>query len=149
MKLRRNQYCPIHHHSGVEAIYVIQGEACYETPTRAFKLEKARRSPFLPVFRCGRWSPVDASPRPDGHRLRRVATPDNADGGSNRATARRVQVASPDSWRVTDNSDVIGLGKSSRPSGSCATSFYTKAFIASGLDQNNDPTLGSPTHVFV
>jgi hypothetical protein len=31
--------------------------------------------------------------RPGGHRLRRVATPDNADGGSNRATARRMQVA--------------------------------------------------------
>jgi quercetin dioxygenase-like cupin family protein len=29
-----------HHHSGVEAIYVIEGEACYETPTRAAKLQK-------------------------------------------------------------------------------------------------------------
>ena len=29
-----------HHHSGVEAIYVIKGEACYETPTRAVKLRK-------------------------------------------------------------------------------------------------------------
>ena len=29
-----------HHHSGVEAIYVIDGEACYETPTRAAKLQK-------------------------------------------------------------------------------------------------------------
>ena len=29
-----------HHHSGVEAIYVIEGEACFETPTRAAKLQK-------------------------------------------------------------------------------------------------------------
>jgi quercetin dioxygenase-like cupin family protein len=27
-----------HHHSGVEAVYVISGEACYATPDRAFKL---------------------------------------------------------------------------------------------------------------
>ena len=33
-------YSLLHHHSGVEAVYVIQGEACYETPTRAFKLQK-------------------------------------------------------------------------------------------------------------
>jgi quercetin dioxygenase-like cupin family protein len=29
-----------HHHPGVEAIYVLEGEACYETPTRAVKLQK-------------------------------------------------------------------------------------------------------------
>jgi quercetin dioxygenase-like cupin family protein len=29
-----------HHHSGVEAVYVIEGEACYETPTGASKLHK-------------------------------------------------------------------------------------------------------------
>lgn len=29
-----------HHHSGVEAVYVIEGEACYETPTRAARLQK-------------------------------------------------------------------------------------------------------------
>jgi quercetin dioxygenase-like cupin family protein len=33
-------YSLVHHHSGVEAVYVIQGEACYETPTHAFKLRK-------------------------------------------------------------------------------------------------------------
>jgi quercetin dioxygenase-like cupin family protein len=33
-------YSLLHHHSGVEAVYVIQGEGCYETPTRAFKLRK-------------------------------------------------------------------------------------------------------------
>ena len=27
-------------HSGVEAVYVIEGEACYETPTRGFTLRK-------------------------------------------------------------------------------------------------------------
>jgi quercetin dioxygenase-like cupin family protein len=29
-----------HHHSGVEAVYVVEGEACYETPTRASKLRR-------------------------------------------------------------------------------------------------------------
>lgn len=29
-----------HHHSGVEAVYVLEGEACFETPTRAHKLQK-------------------------------------------------------------------------------------------------------------
>jgi quercetin dioxygenase-like cupin family protein len=29
-----------HHHSGVEALYVLEGEACYETPTRAAVLRK-------------------------------------------------------------------------------------------------------------
>lgn len=33
-------YSVVHHHSGVEAIYVIAGEACYETPARAAKLRK-------------------------------------------------------------------------------------------------------------
>jgi quercetin dioxygenase-like cupin family protein len=29
-----------HHHSGVEAIYVLEGEACFETPERASRLRK-------------------------------------------------------------------------------------------------------------
>ena len=29
-----------HHHSGVEAVYVLEGEACYETPTVTAKLHK-------------------------------------------------------------------------------------------------------------
>lgn len=29
-----------HHHSGVEAVYVIEGQACYETPARAFTLSQ-------------------------------------------------------------------------------------------------------------
>src|SRR6201985_1520430 len=33
-------YSLLHYHSGVEAVYVIQGEACFETPTRTFKLQK-------------------------------------------------------------------------------------------------------------
>jgi quercetin dioxygenase-like cupin family protein len=31
-------YSLAHHHSGVEAIYVLEGEACYETPARGFTL---------------------------------------------------------------------------------------------------------------
>jgi quercetin dioxygenase-like cupin family protein len=33
-------YSLVHHHSGVEAVYVLEGEACYETPTRAARLRK-------------------------------------------------------------------------------------------------------------
>src|SRR5215203_192037 len=33
-------YSLTHHHSGVEAVYVLEGEACFETPTRAAKLQK-------------------------------------------------------------------------------------------------------------
>jgi quercetin dioxygenase-like cupin family protein len=33
-------YSLAHHHSGVEAVYVIEGEACFETPDRAVKLQK-------------------------------------------------------------------------------------------------------------
>ena len=29
-----------HHHSGVEAVYVLEGEACFETPTRALTLRQ-------------------------------------------------------------------------------------------------------------
>ena len=29
-------YSLAHHHSGVEAVYVVDGEACYETPARGF-----------------------------------------------------------------------------------------------------------------
>jgi quercetin dioxygenase-like cupin family protein len=38
--LTPGMYSLLHHHSGVEAIYVIKGEACFETPSRAFKLRK-------------------------------------------------------------------------------------------------------------
>lgn len=33
-------YSLVHHHSGVEALYVVEGQACYETPTRAATLQK-------------------------------------------------------------------------------------------------------------
>jgi quercetin dioxygenase-like cupin family protein len=33
-------YSLVHHHSGVEAVYVIEGEGCYETPKRAVTLRK-------------------------------------------------------------------------------------------------------------
>jgi quercetin dioxygenase-like cupin family protein len=33
-------YSLVHHHSGVEAVYVIEGEACFETPSRASTLHK-------------------------------------------------------------------------------------------------------------
>jgi quercetin dioxygenase-like cupin family protein len=33
-------YSLAHHHSGVEAVYVVEGEACYETPERGFTLRK-------------------------------------------------------------------------------------------------------------
>jgi quercetin dioxygenase-like cupin family protein len=33
-------YSLVHHHSGVEAVYVVEGQACYETPDRAFTLRK-------------------------------------------------------------------------------------------------------------
>jgi len=39
-RFKPGTYSLVHHHSGVEAIYVIEGEACYETPTRVFRLSK-------------------------------------------------------------------------------------------------------------
>jgi quercetin dioxygenase-like cupin family protein len=33
-------YSLVHHHSGAEAVYVLEGEACFETPTRAATLRK-------------------------------------------------------------------------------------------------------------
>jgi quercetin dioxygenase-like cupin family protein len=39
-KFTPGMYSLVHHHSGVEAVYVVEGEACYETPTRASKLRK-------------------------------------------------------------------------------------------------------------
>jgi quercetin dioxygenase-like cupin family protein len=30
----------VQHHSGVEAVYVLEGEACLETPARAFTLRR-------------------------------------------------------------------------------------------------------------
>lgn len=33
-------YSLVHHHSGAEAVYVLEGEACFETPARGFTLRK-------------------------------------------------------------------------------------------------------------
>jgi quercetin dioxygenase-like cupin family protein len=33
-------YSLVHHHSGVEAVYVVDGEACFETPARAARLRE-------------------------------------------------------------------------------------------------------------
>ena len=38
--LTSGMYSTVHHHSGVEAIYVIEGEGCFETPTRGFRVRK-------------------------------------------------------------------------------------------------------------
>jgi quercetin dioxygenase-like cupin family protein len=38
--LNPGMYTAVHHHSGVEGIYVVEGVACYETPTRGFGLRK-------------------------------------------------------------------------------------------------------------
>jgi quercetin dioxygenase-like cupin family protein len=93
-------YSMKHYHSGVEAIYAIQGEGCYETTAQGFNIRKG-----------------EAVTIPVGIRHRAVATgstvryvlavivydstqpPDHADGRWNRATTRRLQVASPDSCR--------------------------------------------------
>jgi len=47
-RFKPGTYSSVHHHSGVEAIYVIEGEACYETPTRVFRLSK-RDTVFIPT----------------------------------------------------------------------------------------------------
>jgi quercetin dioxygenase-like cupin family protein len=33
-------YSLVHHHSGVEAVYALEGDACFETPTRGFSLRQ-------------------------------------------------------------------------------------------------------------
>jgi quercetin dioxygenase-like cupin family protein len=38
--LTPGMYSTVHHHSGVEAIYVIEGEGCFETPARGFRVRK-------------------------------------------------------------------------------------------------------------
>jgi quercetin dioxygenase-like cupin family protein len=41
-------YSLMHHHSGVEAVYVLEGEACFETPERGYHLDKGE-SAALPT----------------------------------------------------------------------------------------------------
>jgi quercetin dioxygenase-like cupin family protein len=38
--LTPGMYSTVHHHSGIEAVYVLEGDGCYETPTRAHRLRK-------------------------------------------------------------------------------------------------------------
>jgi quercetin dioxygenase-like cupin family protein len=33
-------YSLVHHHTGIEGVYVVEGEGCYETPTHAWKMQK-------------------------------------------------------------------------------------------------------------
>lgn len=47
-RFKPGTYSLVHHHSGVEAIYVIEGGACYETPTRVFRLSKGD-TVFIPA----------------------------------------------------------------------------------------------------
>jgi quercetin dioxygenase-like cupin family protein len=47
-RFKPGTYSLVHHHSGVEAIYMIEGEACYETPTRVFRLSKGD-TVFIPA----------------------------------------------------------------------------------------------------
>ena len=55
-------YSLVHHHSGVEAIYVIEGEACYETPTRVFRLSKGD-TVFIPAGTLHRAVVTGSAPR--------------------------------------------------------------------------------------
>jgi len=47
-RFKPGTYSLVHYHSGVEAIYVIAGEACYETPKRVFRLSKGD-TVFIPA----------------------------------------------------------------------------------------------------
>ncbi|MCA1650590.1 MAG: cupin domain-containing protein [Acidobacteria bacterium] len=61
-------YSLAHHHSGVEAVYVVEGEACYETPGRGFRLRKGETvvlSTGTPNARGRRR--LDPAPRPGGN----------------------------------------------------------------------------------
>jgi quercetin dioxygenase-like cupin family protein len=55
-------YSLVHHHSGVEAIYVIEGEACYETPTRVFRLSTGD-TVFIPAGTFHRAVVTGSTPR--------------------------------------------------------------------------------------
>ena len=47
-KFTPGMYSRIHNHSGVEAFYVLEGEQCLETPTRAILLRKGEKG-FVPT----------------------------------------------------------------------------------------------------
>jgi quercetin dioxygenase-like cupin family protein len=55
-------YSLAHHHSGVEAVYVVEGEACYETPGRGVRLRKGETA-VLPTGTPMRAVVVGSTPR--------------------------------------------------------------------------------------
>jgi quercetin dioxygenase-like cupin family protein len=61
-RFKPGTYSSVHHHSGVEAIYVIEGEACYQTPTRVFKLSKGD-TVFIPAGTFHRAVATGSTPR--------------------------------------------------------------------------------------
>jgi quercetin dioxygenase-like cupin family protein len=61
-RFKPGTYSLVHHHSGVEAIYVIEGEACYETPTRALRLSKGDTA-FIPAGTFHRAVAMGSTPR--------------------------------------------------------------------------------------
>jgi quercetin dioxygenase-like cupin family protein len=61
-RLKPGTYSLVHHHSGVEAIYVLEGEACYETPTRVFRLSKGD-TVFIPAGTFHRAVVTGSTPR--------------------------------------------------------------------------------------
>jgi quercetin dioxygenase-like cupin family protein len=61
-RFKPGMYSLVHHHSGVEAIYVIEGEACYETPTRALRLSKGDTA-FIPAGTFHRAVAMGSTPR--------------------------------------------------------------------------------------
>src|SRR4029453_8550292 len=61
-RFKPGTYSLVHHHSGVEAIYVIEGEACYETPTRVFRLSKGD-TVFIPAGTFHRAVVTGSTPR--------------------------------------------------------------------------------------
>jgi quercetin dioxygenase-like cupin family protein len=61
-RFKPGTYSLVHHHSGVEAIYVIEGQACYETPTRVFRLSKGD-TVFIPAGTLHRAVVTGSTPR--------------------------------------------------------------------------------------
>ena len=84
-------YSSVHHHSGVEAVYVIDGEAVLRDADTRLQTSEGRdaRSCWRHADASGGYR-IDASPRPGSHRPRRRAASHNADGRRNRASACRM-----------------------------------------------------------
>ncbi|MCI0353195.1 MAG: SgcJ/EcaC family oxidoreductase [Acidobacteriales bacterium] len=111
-------YSLVHHHSGVEAVYVIEGEGCYETPTRGFGLRKGETVAI----------PADTP-------MRAVAT------GSARRYVLAVIVhdaAQPPTMRMEEGTGPQLVGCSSAITGQNAPSAYR------GADREQDGATGNP-----